>query len=67
MQKKIEGSKVRQCESFHIAMTDSREVVLDSSRGNFTFEQRIKLITQSNQSHVGSVAFVSGSRVCEFS
>ena len=66
MQQKIERTKIRQFKSLDVTFDDSFEVIFDPLRRHLTNQQGIEGIAQSDDSNVGSVAFVAGTRVRQF-
>jgi len=66
MQKEIERAEIRQLKSLDVSVADSLEMLLHTRRGNLAHEQWIELLAQGDQSDVGCVAFVAGTRVRQF-
>lgn len=66
MKQKIKRAEIRQLKSLHVTFADSAEVLLDALGSHFADQQRIELIAQSNQTDVGRVALIAGTRVSKF-
>ena len=66
VQQKIKGAEIRQLKSFDFAFADSPEMFLDAFGSHFANQQRIELIAQGNQTDVGGVAFIAGTRMSKF-
>src|SRR5215475_915240 len=66
MQQEIERVQIRQLVAFDLALADSGEVSFDALRGDFADEYRVMLRFERDQSDVGRVAFVAGTRVRDF-
>jgi hypothetical protein len=67
VEEKIEGVKVREFEPLYVAFYERAEVLFDGVGGDFTDEDRVILIFESDEAYIGGVAFVAGACVRKFS
>ncbi len=63
MQQEIKCPEICQLKPFHAALADTLEVLLDALGGDFPNQDRIKLIPERNQAHVGRIALIPRTRM----
>ena len=63
MQKKVQRAEIRQLKSLHFPLANPSEVSFDPFGRDFANQQRIEIVSESDQAYVGGVALVAGARM----